>query len=209
MHVISHDNGKNTRIFYNPLREFRSNPLDKWARFQVGHYKHFCLSEKQKKKPHVTLNQSLQPAAWPGIFPFFLSVKNRKMEHNRVRWCKRSAFSESPNGQGENGILKCLTHSSMTSPSPTILGPVSSGGFFRASSAASASANCRLSFSRGLTEMGNDLMQTQTQIWTSMRAYNQLNPTYRARALCIKKNNPQNLLFCNLILLLIKLWRKG
>lgn len=122
------------------------------------------IEHKTKRKPHFTLNQHLQPAAWPGIFPFFLSVKSRKMEHNKVRWCRRSEFSESPNRKGGHWRLKWLTHSSMTSPSPTILGPVSSGGFFRASSEASASANCRLSFSRGYTEMHNDLMQTQTQI---------------------------------------------
>lgn len=41
-----------------------------------------------------------------------------------------------------------LTHSSITSPSPMIFGPASSGGFLRASTAASASANWRLNFSR-------------------------------------------------------------
>ena len=43
-----------------------------------------------------------------------------------------------------------LTHSSITSPSPMIFGPASSGGFLRASSAASASANCRFNFSKAL-----------------------------------------------------------
>ena len=40
-----------------------------------------------------------------------------------------------------------LTHPSMTRPSPIILGPASSGGFLRASTAASASANWRFNFS--------------------------------------------------------------
>ena len=40
------------------------------------------------------------------------------------------------------------THSSITSPSPTTRGPVSTGGFLRVSSAASASANWRFSFSK-------------------------------------------------------------
>ena len=50
-----------------------------------------------------------------------------------------------------SSITYSLTHSSITSPSPTIRGPVSSGGFLRVSSAASASANCRLSFSSAFT----------------------------------------------------------
>lgn len=45
-----------------------------------------------------------------------------------------------------------LTHSSITSPSPIIFGPDSSGGFLRASSAASASANWRFNFSKALRE---------------------------------------------------------
>ena len=40
-----------------------------------------------------------------------------------------------------------LTHSSITRPSPTMRGPLSSGGFLRASSAASASASWRFSLS--------------------------------------------------------------
>ena len=40
------------------------------------------------------------------------------------------------------------THSSITRPSPTTRGPASTGGFFWTSSAASASASCRFSFSR-------------------------------------------------------------
>lgn len=37
--------------------------------------------------------------------------------------------------------IDSLTHSSITRPSPTTLGPVSTGGFLRDSNAASASAN--------------------------------------------------------------------
>lgn len=47
---------------------------------------------------------------------------------------------------------KNLTHSSSTSPSAATLGPVASGGFFRDSSAESASANCVLSLSMNLKE---------------------------------------------------------
>lgn len=82
----------------------------------------------------------------------------------RARYLSRRSFCKdkgierkSENAQGHiyeaqklkkyDKIFKCITHSSMTSPSPTIRGPVSSGGFLRVSSAASASANCRLSFS--------------------------------------------------------------
>nr|AFK41474.1 unknown [Medicago truncatula] len=44
----------------------------------------------------------------------------------------------------------------MTGPSPIILGPASSAGFFRSSRAASASANCRFNFSKiGLGRSGS------------------------------------------------------
>ena len=48
-----------------------------------------------------------------------------------------------------------LTHSSMTRPSPIILGPASSGGFLRFSTAASASANWRFNFSMALMKQKN------------------------------------------------------
>jgi hypothetical protein len=53
----------------------------------------------------------------------------------------------------------------MTSPSPTIFGPFSSGGFFRASSAASASANWLLSFSNCFRkEWVSEIVQIQVFI---------------------------------------------
>lgn len=45
------------------------------------------------------------------------------------------------------GVWILCTHSSITSPSPIIRGPESSGGFLRASSAASASASCLFNLS--------------------------------------------------------------
>ena len=112
--------------------------------------------------------------------------------------------------------VQCITHSSMTSPSPTIRGPVSSGGFLRASSAASASANCRLSFSRALTNKRKTNLKISLNLdkineWymhktTEGKQLKQIcNPTYRAWPFRIEENNSQNLLNSHLVLLFIKL----
>lgn len=98
---------------------------------------------------------------------------------------------------------KCLTHSSITRPSPATQGPFSSSGFFRASSAASASANIRLSLSRTFkkqqlsTTMPHKMVEVIWQVWDI--------ESYRTRPFRVQKHNPQNLLYCHLISLLIKL----
>lgn len=104
-----------------------------------------------------------------------------------------------------------LTHSSITSPSPIIFGPASSGGFLRASSAASASANWRFNFSKAFKKQKNKSLKCEYHksednsffygiIWNRL-----LNNTYWTRTLWIDKDNPQYLFYCHLVLLLIKL----
>lgn len=91
--------------------------------------------------------------------PFFLQKKKHRGQNARY-YAKRS--------QKTNHIEReiILTHSSITSPSPpTIRGPVSSGGFLRVSSAASASANCRLSFSIAFTKGKMKLFKHYKKAW--------------------------------------------
>lgn len=169
-----------------------------------------------RKQQHFTLNRPLQPAAaGPDISPSVLSTKKEtqgKMPYIIQRDHRRpTRLKENPS------IIHSLTHSSITSPSPTIRGPVSSGGFLRVSSAASASANCRLSFSSAFRKgkmklfkhyinLMNGMDNANTQTENKSQRY--FSPTYWSRTFRVKENNPQNLLNCDLIPLLIKLCRR-
>lgn len=99
---------------------------------------------KKKKKKNLQTNASLvfipsltlQLAAEPSTFLFVLSGKQKVSKGKGINKAKKTQLSKDVVIRNDQ-----LTHSSITSPSPIILGPVSSGGFLRASRAASASAN--------------------------------------------------------------------
>lgn len=99
----------------------------------------------QEITPHIILNLLLQLVVGPNISPFALSVNRKKSFKGVIYWTRMNWKDHLFN---QKQLIILITHSSMTRPSPTTLGPVSTGGFLRASSAASASASWRFSFSK-------------------------------------------------------------
>lgn len=95
-------------------------------------------------------NQPLPLAVLLDTFLFVLSRTRKKKKKYNVRESIKEKLIWSWKAKKKGKTY--LTHSSITSPSPTMRGPASSAGLFRSSSKASASANCRLSFSSALRE---------------------------------------------------------
>lgn len=145
----------------NPWSNLKAQGINNRRLCSLHHLpRHFLQTEPKQRlttidKLHITLNQPFQLAAELDTSLFVLSGIerriNKKNDANSVCACM---------GKGGGGwvwlriqINKMedgVTHSSITSPSPTILGPVSSGGFLRVSSAASASASWRFNLSNFL-----------------------------------------------------------
>lgn len=130
-HSLEHYGGTNDMFFL--LNNTDHTIQHKQKKIQELHW---------QKESYFKLNQPLPPAAAEqDIVLFFLSEnkKGRELEKMLIRKKKMH--------RSQIARKKSITHSSITSPSPTIRGPVSSGAFLCASSAASASASCLFSFS--------------------------------------------------------------
>lgn len=97
--------------------------------------------KKRKQNFHTESTSTCWRARYLSLRSFWNAYQRSKVRKIYRPQCYKGEINGTPNVQD-------LTHSSITSPSPTTRGPASSGGFLRASTAASASANWRFNFSK-------------------------------------------------------------
>ena len=110
-----------------------------------------CMKEtsaQEKTSAYMETGSSIHTEStstcWRARYLSLRSFWNAYQRSNVRKIYRPQCCKEEINGKPN---VQDLTHSSITSPSPTTRGPASSGGFLRASSSASASASCLLSFS--------------------------------------------------------------
>jgi len=127
-----------------------------WRKPQL---KEKTLQEKETELSHrINFNLLACQVSFPPLFLKCISeklVSGKIIGHNVVR-------------RNYTPDVQDLTHSSITSPSLTTRGPASSGGFLRASSSASASASCLLSFSSALTEIKQNSLKDWKSLFLSL-----------------------------------------